>query len=715
MSRTGAMSKLNKYLHYINVFIKSPEKRTLTRDLLKEIRQKGLATGVQSYLHLKASYFFPGYDLNADYDPILSVGKQHNLSVTLPLAVAPKVSVIIPMCNEVEHVYYCIRSILEKSNFNNYEVIVVDDASEKGTSFLNEHIKNLTIIKNDIQQGYIRSCNVAAGNAKGEYLLFLSHDTLVRKDWMAEMLKTFERFEGIGIVGSMHVNPDNKVKEAGGIVWSDGSKTQYGHGDEPEEAEYNFLREVDCVSGSSMMVRREVWEEAGGYDERYLLQSCEDVDICLTTWKLGYKVVYQPASVVVHYEGARYDKDVDMSTKKQLAQCRKLFREKWQEELAQKSKKGKKIFLERSRGARYKHVLVIGQDVPATENNNTENISNLMDMLMDMGCKVAFMSTYDRQSQQHIDTLQQKGVEVMVGDYQDYLKENMHYFEAVVLTKVAAAIPQVVLLRNNNYKGVIINYCKTLTHLRVDQEVVTGRDLSFDLQAKLLKAHEDFVYSHADHSLLVSWDEIKYLQTYISKPMHYVPPYHFEIKKQINDFDQREGIVFAGEGSTIQDQDAIRWLLDKVYGQLHTKGIKLTIACANTPSFVFDYKKQYNLLSIVSDTSVDGLDKLYATARVMVAPVRIGYGMKGRLIHAMASALPVAGTYLAFEGIPEDKDYKYTVHNTADELAGEILSLHAERDRWQQMSGAGIAYVTKHFNTASLRNTLSSILNISSN
>lgn len=708
------MYKINKYLHYINVFIKSREKRSLASELLNEIRQKGLTVGVQSYLHLKAAYFFPGYDLSSGYDPILSVGRQQHLSFALPLSVSPKVSVIIPICDEVEHVYYCVRSILEKSHFNNYEVVIVDDGSGKGVSFLQEHIKNLVIIRSVTKLTYPQKCNKAAEQAKGEYLLFLSHDTLVRKDWMAEMLDTFERMEGVGIVGSMHLNPDSKLNEAGGIVWKDGNGTKYGHGDEPEKAEYNFMRETDYVSGSSMMVSKEIWEEAGGYDERYASRSCEDIDLCFTVRKLGYKVVYQPASVVVHYEGAVYGKNVDTTSKKLLAESRKLFREKWQTELAKKSNKGKKTFLERGRGAYYKHILVVGQNVPSADEHNRESVSSLIDMLIDLGCKVAFMSTYDRQNQQHIDALQQKGIEVMIGDRQDYLKENMHYFAAVILTKVAAAIPQIILLRNNNYRGVVINYSRELTHLKVDQEIVTGRDLSFDLQAKLLRAQEDFVYAHADHSMMVNWGEIEYLQSYISKPIHYVPPYHFEIKEHNSAFEKREGIVFAGEGSTIQDQDAIRWLLDKVYAPLHAKGIKLTIACSNTPSFVFDYKKQYNLLSICSDTSVQGLEQLYTGARVMVAPLRIGYGMKGRLVHAMANGLPTAGTFLAFQDIPEDEDFRYSVHNTADELIGEILSLYTEKDRWQQMSKAGIAYVAKHFNTASLKNTLIKILDIGS-
>ncbi|GAA4462045.1 hypothetical protein GCM10023093_07870 [Nemorincola caseinilytica] len=705
------MKKIKRYLHYINTFIRSSEKGVIIRDLYKEVRHKGLTMGVQSFLHLKAGYFFPGYDVTSDFDPIFSIRrKQKHLMISLPVAMAPKVTVIIPLNNEVEHVYYCIRSIVEKAIYTNYEVIVVDDGSERGSELLSMHIQNLVVVRNDKRIGHTKSLNQAVKRARGDMYLFLGHDTLVRKGWMQEMLHTFEKHEQTGIVGAKHLNADNTLKEAGGIVWQDASVWGYGSGDDPEKAEYNYVRDADHVSGSAMMVSKEAWEKTGGFDEGYSESFCEDTDLCFEARKNGFRVLYQPTSVVVHFEEARSGRNMSEQTKKLLVADRQRFRDKWQAELKTRTKKGKRIQQVRSKDMAYRSVLIIDQDLPAPDRNPAwKNVNELVDLLLDMKYKVTFLSTYSHQSQQTVEQLQQRGVEVLMGDRQDHVKENMQYYEAVLMCRIAASMPYMILLRNNNYKGTVINYGRELSHLKVDREIVIKRDLVFDLQSKLLKAQEDFVYAHADHSLMVSWEEIEYLRTYISKQLHYIPPYHFDIKERVNGFEKREGILMVGEGNYIPDQDAMKWLL-KMYEPLHEKGIALTIAAANTPSFIFDHKKRYKLLNIVTDTAPDSLQELYAKTRLVVAPMRIGAGMKGRVVEAMANGVPVAGTFLAFEGIPKDNSFVYAGHNSEKELAQAIEDIYSNAAQWQQLSAAGMAYARKNFDGASLKETLTNIL-----
>jgi len=424
--------------------------------------------------------------------------------------------------------------------------------------------------------------------------------------------------------------------------------------------------------------------------------------------------MYQPAAVVVHYEGVRTGRSMDEQTKKQLVADRQRFREKWQNELKTRSKKGKKIHQERSKGILHRNILIIDQELPAADRNTgSKNANDLVDMLLDMKYRVTILSTYQHQAQQNVEHLQQRGVEVLMGDRQDHVRENMQYFEAVIVCKIAACIPYVILLRNNNYKGTIINYGRELSHLKVDREIVIKRDLVFDLQSKLLKAQEDFVYTHADHSLMTSWEQIEYLRTYISKQLHYIPPYHFDIKESVADFRERDGMLFVGEGSYVPDQDAMKWLLQKIYEPLHEKGIKLTIACANAPAFLFDQKKRYPLLTIISDTAPDGLEQLYNKAKVVVAPMRIGAGMKGRVVEAMAHGVPVAGTFLAFEGVPKDDNFVYSGYNSEKELIQAVEDACNSVTNWQQLSAAGLTYVRKHFDGASLRKTLSTILGAS--
>ncbi len=708
------MGKINKYFVYLIKFFKSPIKKIIINELLAEIKQKGIISGTQSFLHLRIDYFFPGYDKESGYDPILSLNKEHkNLKIILPFVSTPKVSIIIPMYNQIEHTYYCVRSIMERNEYSDYEVIIADDNSPQDIEFLRTHIQNLVIIKNETNLGFLRNCNNAASKANGEYILFLNNDTIVKRDWLYELLYVFENFEDVGLVGSKLIYANGTLQEAGGIIWQDGSAWNFGNSGSPDNPEYNYIKEADYISGASMMIKKTLWDEIGGFDERYVPAYNEDSDLCFEVRKKGFKVFYQPFSAVIHYEGVSHGKDVSKGIKKYQVVNRQKFADKWSSELKLKAKKGVDVFLERERGRSYKHVLIIDHDLPRIDADaGSRTISNFVDTVLSLGYKVAFWSTNPHHPYQYKKILQQKGVEVLWGDREDYLKANMHYFHAVLLSRSHTCIPYMILLRNNHFRGNIIYYGHDLGYLRLEQETMINSDVAFDLRSKITKAEEDFMYEQADHSLMISYEEIEYLRTFISQPLHYIPPYYFEVNKDVRPFEEREGILFIGGFNHTPNQDAMRWFLNEIYEPLHEKGIKLTIAGSNVPLFIFEYKKQFSLLNIVSNISVENLDKLYAQTRVAVVPLRVGAGVKGKTIEAMAKGVPLVGTFIAFEGIPKDDGFVYQGNNSAAEIIENVLYTYSNKEHWNKLSEFGVKYVAKNFNKDIMKNTLKGILSL---
>lgn len=706
------MGKSSKYLHYVKIISASPEKRTLIKELLREIRKKGLITGIQSFLHQRIEYFFPGYDKSSPYEPILSLNEVHeHLKIVLPFAPTPKVSIVIPTYNQLEHVYYCVRSILEGSGYTDYEVIIANDNSAQRIDFLTDHIQNLVVVTNEQNLGFLRNCNNAAKIARGEYLIFLNNDTVTKRDWLYEMLRVFLEDETAGVVGSKLIYADGRMQEAGGILWQDGSAWNYGNLDNPEKSEYSYLKEVDYVSGASMMIRKHLWDEIGGFDERYIPAYNEDSDFCQEVWKRGYKVYYQPFSVVVHYEGISHGRDLNKGIKKYQQVNQQKFAEKWKSELSRKFEKGTNVFLARDRSSAYQHVLVIDHEIPMPDNNaGARTISNFIDTLLSLNYKVAFWSDNPHARQPYTQQLQEKGVEVIFGDQTAYLKANMHYFDAVLLSRSSICIPHMMTLRNNKYAGCVIYYGHDLGYLRLEQEHLLNRNVEYDYQSKISKAQEDFMYEQADHSLMISYEEMEYLSTYISQPLHYIPPYFFEVAKNIAPFENRDGIMFIGGFNHTPNQDAMRWFLNEIYEPLHTRGIRLTIAGSNVPTFIFEYKKRYKLLQIISDISVENLDELYQQVKIAIVPLRIGAGVKGKVIEAMSKGVPVAGTFLAFEGIPKEEGFLYKGQNTSDGLRDEILRLYSDVGYWSQLSAFGTGYVAHHFNRHIMKNTFKRIL-----
>ena len=232
-----------------------------------------------------------------------------------PLENEPKVTIIIPIYGKIDYTLLCLESIAENLPSVKFEVIVVDDCSPDDSLYVLSKIKNIRLLSNDVNQGFIRTCNSGTSVAKGEYLYFLNNDTEVTSGWLDSLVQTFDDFSNVGLVGSKLIYPDGRLQEAGGIIWSDGSAWNFGHSDNPNLPIYNYAREVDYCSGASIMVPKRIFIELGGFDEYFLPAYCEDSDLAIKVRNFGYKVIYQPASIVIHHEGITSGTDISSGVK----------------------------------------------------------------------------------------------------------------------------------------------------------------------------------------------------------------------------------------------------------------------------------------------------------------------------------------------------------------------------------------------------------------
>ncbi|MHB1664293.1 MAG: glycosyltransferase [bacterium] len=220
------------------------------------------------------------------------------------------VSIVIPVYNQWDYTYMCLKSILEYTKDNNitYEIIIADDNSSDDTVNIEKYVKNIKIIRNKNNLGFLKNCNNAAKYAAGKYILFLNNDTEVQRNWLGNLLQLMESDKSVGIAGPKFIYPNGILLEAGGIIWNDAESWHFGKYDNSNRPEYNYIKEVDYISGACIMIRKELFDDIGGFDERYAPAYYEDSDIAFEVRKRGYKVIYQPESVVVHYENVSYKK-----------------------------------------------------------------------------------------------------------------------------------------------------------------------------------------------------------------------------------------------------------------------------------------------------------------------------------------------------------------------------------------------------------------------
>lgn len=226
-------------------------------------------------------------------------------------------SIIIVNYNVKEFLQNLIHSICRAGEKIKYEIIIVDNASDDGSvEFLREKFSELKLIVNEKNLGFSKANNIGLKYAQGKYILLLNPDTIVQEDTFEKMINFFETTPDAGMAGCKILNPDGTLQLACRRSfpgpWTSFCKVTGLSGLFPNSrlfARYNLTYlnedqtyEVDAISGSFMMIKREAYEKVGNLDEQFFMYG-EDLDWCYRMQKAGYKVYYVHNTTIIHYKG----------------------------------------------------------------------------------------------------------------------------------------------------------------------------------------------------------------------------------------------------------------------------------------------------------------------------------------------------------------------------------------------------------------------------
>jgi GT2 family glycosyltransferase len=247
---------------------------------------------------------------------------------------SPQVTVLIPVHNHWAITLNALRSLVAMANGTSFEVIVADDASSDATQQMGRQLPWLRIWRSEQNQGFLDTCNGAAELARGELLLLLNNDTLVGDHALDRLAESFQRHPEAGVVGAAFWGVDGLPQEVGGIVWASGQVWNHGRG-YPHEQWFALdgERECDSVSGCGLAIRRQLWQQLGGFDPRYCPAYCEDTDLCLRVREAGLSVWVQPASRILHLEGLSHSRRTDQGLKQHQVRNLQQLKERWQQVL----------------------------------------------------------------------------------------------------------------------------------------------------------------------------------------------------------------------------------------------------------------------------------------------------------------------------------------------------------------------------------------------
>lgn len=245
----------------------------------------------------------------------------------------PKISIIIPTKDRIDLLRRCIESIQNRSSYDNYEIIIVDNMSqeEETAAYLDGLGKSYRIIKFNERFNYSKLNNYAAEFARGEHLLFLNNDIeVLNSDWLEAMLEQSQRDE-IGCVGAKLLYPDRKIQHVGVVVgWGGRAEHIYKwlhSNDIGYMGHFVSIRNYSAVTAACMMLRKSIFNEVGGFDERFEI-GFGDVDLCLRVRELGYENLFTPYAELLHYESATRGRSFSFDPHPNDT---KRFIERWQE------------------------------------------------------------------------------------------------------------------------------------------------------------------------------------------------------------------------------------------------------------------------------------------------------------------------------------------------------------------------------------------------
>lgn len=262
---------------------------------------------------------------------VFSDGPRFHYHVKRDILGDPLVSIIIPFKDQAKHLRKCVRSIINKTAYPNWEILAIDNGSvESKTSKIKEKLKSLDprvkFATHDVPFNFSEIMNFGVSEAKGEHVLLLNNDVeVISEEWLGALLEHSQRPE-VGVVGGTLYYPNNSVQHAGVII---GIRGVAGHANKGrirgEHGYFNRLRatqNVTAVTGACMMVKKALFEEMGGLDQINLKIAFNDIDFCLRLREKGYLNVFNPKCELYHYESlSRGYEDTDEKVERFEQEC----------------------------------------------------------------------------------------------------------------------------------------------------------------------------------------------------------------------------------------------------------------------------------------------------------------------------------------------------------------------------------------------------------
>ena len=430
----------------------------------------------------------------------------------------------------------------------------------------------------------------------------------------------------------------------------------------------------------------------GGFDSRYAPAYYEDTDLAFKVRKAGYRVLYQPMSEVIHYEGATGGTDLATGTKKYQDINRSTFAETWVNELSTKPANGDVAFLRQAPPGR-KNILVIDHHLPMPDHDSGSlRMFQILKTLRQLGHHVTFIPDNLANNYLYAGELQKRGIQVVYHPYvkkvRDYLISHGTEFDFVVLSRCDFARKHIADVRLHAPQSRIIFDTVDVHYLREDSEARLTRDTEIRRKAQERQRLEHELIEQADETWVVSPVERQLLrERWPAKSIQLVSNI-VDIPGSKTPFALRRDYLFIGGFQHRPNTDGVLFFLQKIYPLVSER-------LRDARFYIIGDKAPPEIVALATETIiVAGLQKdvrpFFDNVRLSIAPLRFGAGVKGKINQSMSFGVPVIATSLAVEGMALIEREDILVGDKPEDFARALIELYESEELWNRLSENGL-------------------------